>query len=239
MRFEKISKGQFYTDNVGLYLDYDDIKLPKRATTKSAGYDIFAVTDIVLNPGETIKLPTGIRVLLDDDKFLAVFPRSGLGFKYRVQLDNTVGIIDADYYDSDNEGHIWLKLTNDSKNPANVMVVEKGTAICQGIILQYFKTEDDDTTEIRNGGFGSTTKQKEENLVSKETLSSWYKNDCDGEFNKFLHQTGGLIYEEEDSGQLHLISVSDYQSMGYYMGWEIQSFSVDKDFNRPIIKPSK
>jgi dUTP pyrophosphatase len=239
MRFEKISKGQFYTDNVGLYLDYEDIKLPKRATTKSAGYDIFAVTDIVLNPGETIKLPTGIRVLLDDDKFLAVFPRSGLGFKYRVQLDNTVGIIDSDYYDSDNEGHIWIKLTNDSKNPANVMVVEKGTAICQGIILQYFKTEDDDTTEIRNGGFGSTTKQKEENLVSKGTLKSWYKNDCDGEFNKFLHQTGGLMYEEEPSGQLHLISVSDYQSMGYYMGWEIQSFSVDKGFNRPIIKPSK
>lgn len=160
MRFEKISREQFYNDNVNQYIEYDDIKLPKRATTKSAGYDIFAVKDIILIPGRTIKIPTGIRAIVDDDKFVGIFPRSGLGFKYRVQLDNTVGIIDADYSDSDNEGHIWIKLTNDSKHygEENIMRVKQGTAICQAIILPYFKTEDDETTELRNGGFGSTTK---------------------------------------------------------------------------------
>lgn len=157
MKFEKISEWQFAKDGVTNWCEYEDIKLPRRATQYSAGYDIFAVDDIELYPGQTIKMPTGIRMDIDKDKFLGIFPRSGLGFKYRAQLDNTIGIIDADYYASDNEGHIWVKITNDSNEPDKVMRVKKGEAICQGIILPYFKVDDDDATESRNGGFGSTT----------------------------------------------------------------------------------
>lgn len=136
---------------------YDDIKLPRRATKKSAGYDFYAPYDFRLAPGESIKIATGIRVLLDDDKFLMCAPRSGLGFKARVQLDNTVGIIDADYSDSSNEGHIHVKLTNDSRT-GKFIRVKKGEGMIQAIILQYFTTEDDNTTETRDGGFGSTNK---------------------------------------------------------------------------------
>ena len=88
---------------------------------------------------------------------LAVFPRSGLGFKFRLQLNNTVGIIDSDYYFSDNEGHIFVKLTNDS-NEGKVVDLKEGDAFAQGIFLPYGITEDDDVTASRNGGFGSTGK---------------------------------------------------------------------------------
>lgn len=159
MKFEKIGKVQYLYDNVSDFIFYDKIKLPKRATQMSAGYDIYSVTDFTLNPGQSIKLPTGIRVKLDSDKFLAIVPRSGLGFKYRTQLDNTIGVIDADYYNSSNEGHIWVKITNDSKN-GDVLEIKQGDAICQGIICQYFLTEDDDVTETRDGGFGSTDKKE-------------------------------------------------------------------------------
>lgn len=135
---------------------YEELKLPKRATSKSAGYDFFAPVDFTLQPGETIKIPTGIRVKMEDDFVLKLYPRSGLGFKYRLQLNNTVGIIDADYYESDNEGHIMAKLTNDSKEE-KVVLVSKGMGFMQGIFLEYGITVDDDVTEIRNGGFGSTT----------------------------------------------------------------------------------
>ena len=136
---------------------YNDLKQPKRATIHSAGYDFFAPFKITLPAGETIKFNTGYRVELDLDKFLMVVPRSGLGFKYRCQLDNTVGIIDADYYFSDNEGQMWVKLTNDSRE-GKTIEIKAGEAYCQGIILQYHTTDDDDADGIRNGGFGSTTK---------------------------------------------------------------------------------
>lgn len=160
MRFEKVSYNQYAsaTDkNMDLFNEYNEIKLPKRATTGSAGYDFFSPFDFTLEVGQTIKIPTGIRVLLDSDKFLAIYPRSGLGFKYRIQLDNTVGIVDSDYSDSDNEGHIFIKITNDGRENKTV-TVKSGEAFAQGIIQQYFVTEDDNTDGIRNGGFGSTTK---------------------------------------------------------------------------------
>ena len=154
-KFEKISEKQF-KKAVGDYPNvYDAIKLPKRATKYSAGYDIFSPYPIILDPGHTVKIATGIRVSLDGDKVLFITPRSGLGFKYRLQLDNTIGVIDADYYNSDNEGHIWVKITNDSKDGKEV-VIKAGEAFAQGIIMQYFKTDDDDADGIRNGGFGST-----------------------------------------------------------------------------------
>lgn len=156
-KFEKISARRFSAD-ISDICAYDDIKLPVRATKNSAGYDFFAPFDFTLASGESIKVPTGIRVLLDDDKVLLIAPRSGLGFKYRLQLDNTLGVVDADYSGSDNEGHIFIKITNDSKE-GKTLSVKKGEAFAQGIIVQFFKTVDDNATEERNGGFGSTNKK--------------------------------------------------------------------------------
>lgn len=159
-KFEKISKKQYGLDAWGgkHIAQYDEIKLPQRATKCSAGYDIYATIGFELPPGESIKFPTGIKVSLDENKFLMVVPRSSLGFKYRTQLDNTVGIIDADYYNNpNNEGHIWVKITNDSKR-GDTLIVNKGDAIAQGIILEYFKVDDDNADGVRNGGLGSTSK---------------------------------------------------------------------------------
>lgn len=163
-RFKKVSVQQFnkaFKDIYNLTPDeviYNNIKLPKRATKGSAGYDFFAPCGFLLKAGETIKIPTGIRVQLDEDKVLKIYPRSGHGFKYRIQLDNTVGIVDSDYYYSDNEGHMFIKLTNDSKENKTLQV-KQGEAFAQGIIEQFFLTEDDYTDGIRNGGFGSTSKK--------------------------------------------------------------------------------
>lgn len=138
---------------------YDGIELPRRATKGSAGYDFFSPVDFELKPGETVKIPTGIRVSMREDWVLCIFPRSGLGFKYRLQMNNTVGIIDSDYYFSDNEGHIFVKLTNDTNEERTISIVQ-GSGMVQGIFFQYGITEDDHVNEVRNGGFGSTTKNQ-------------------------------------------------------------------------------
>ncbi|MEF2783273.1 MAG: deoxyuridine 5'-triphosphate nucleotidohydrolase [Clostridium sp.] len=163
-RFEKVSYSQFKQDWLDTFPNtsltdiqeiYEKIKLPKRATTGSAGYDFFTPIAIRLSPKETIKIPTGIRVYIQEGWVLQLFPRSSLGFKYRLQMNNTVGIIDSDYYSSDNEGHIFIKMTNDTVENKTVDIpVLQG--IAQGIFLPFGICEDDDTTEIRNGGFGST-----------------------------------------------------------------------------------
>ena len=157
-KFEKVSLQQFSEGYKGENPAevYEEIKLPKRATSGSAGYDFYAPFDIDLKAGETAKIPTGIRVRIDEGWVLSIYPRSGLGFKYRLQLDNTVGIIDSDYYNSDNEGHIFIKITNDSKENKSLHV-GKGEGIAQGIFTEYGITEGDDADGIRNGGFGSTT----------------------------------------------------------------------------------
>ena len=165
-KFEKVSLEQFregWTDTFGPAGDsviegiYEQIRLPGRATAGSAGYDFFAPADFVLKPGETVKIPTGIRVWMEPEWVLKCYPRSGLGFKYRLQLNNTVGIIDSDYYYADNEGHIFAKLTNDT-NEGKTVELSAGSGFMQGIFVEYGITLDDDATEIRNGGFGSTTK---------------------------------------------------------------------------------
>ena len=137
--------------------EYASIKLPKRATIDSAGYDFYAPFDFTLKPGESIKIPTGIRVALPKGMFLMVVPRSGLGIK-RLIIKNTLPIIDGDYFYSDNEGHIFINLMNDNSDGLPIEV-KKGKAFVQGIILLYCITEDDDTTATRNGGFGSTDKK--------------------------------------------------------------------------------
>lgn len=163
-RFHKVSYQQFkkdWTDSFAATEEeimriYEAVQLPRRATVGSAGYDFFSPIAIALKPGETIKIPTGVRVEMEENFVLQLFPRSGLGFKYRLQLNNTVGIIDSDYFYSDNEGHIFSKLTNDS-NEGREVHIRAGEGFMQGIFLEYGITVDDDVQTMRNGGFGSTT----------------------------------------------------------------------------------
>lgn len=163
-RFEKVSYEQFAADFRDVFPDfsednvremYDRIKLPKRATAGSAGNDFFVPMDITLEPGQSIKVPTGIRVRINPGWWLGCFPRSGLGFKYRIQLDNTVGVIDSDYYNAKNEGHIMLKITNDSRE-GKTLQLKSGDALAQGIFLIYGIAYDDEVETARIGGFGST-----------------------------------------------------------------------------------
>lgn len=165
-KFEKVSFKQFYNDFIECFDNcnetqiktiYDNIKLPTRATKGSAGYDFYIPLDITLKPNETIKIPTGIRCQINEGWFLAIFPRSGLGFKFRLQLNNTVGIIDSDYYNALNEGHIMCKLTNDT-NESKVVEIKESQGFVQGIFIPFGITIDDYCEQVRVSGFGSTTK---------------------------------------------------------------------------------
>ena len=164
--FKKVSYAQFENDFFSHFPQYttlqikniyDNITLPMRATTGSAGYDFFTPLDITLESAQEITIPTGICTHIIPGWVLALFPRSSLGFKYRLQLNNTVGIIDSDYVTSDNEGHIFIRITNDSLEPKTVHIKEN-QGFVQGIFLPFGIVEDDATTTKRNGGLGSTTK---------------------------------------------------------------------------------
>ena len=164
-QFEKVSLGQFQKDYVDTFGEgntidmdevkkiYDDIQLPIRATSGSAGYDFKSPITFTLKPGQTIKIPTGIRVKIDDGWVLKCYPRSGLGFKYRMRMSNTVPIIDSDYYNSNNEGHIFFKISNEGEKD---IFINSGDKIIQGIFVPYGITYDDYANKTRNGGFGST-----------------------------------------------------------------------------------
>lgn len=164
-KFEKVSWEQFKADwadtfgpNSHCEDRYEALILPKRATAGSAGYDFHSPRSITLEPGQTVKIPTGIRAQIKDGWALFIFPRSGLGFKFRLQLDNTVGIVDSDYYYANNEGHIFIKVTNDGREGKTLMF-ERGTAFAQGVFLPYGITVEDNATAIRTGGFGSTDRK--------------------------------------------------------------------------------
>lgn len=161
-KFEKVSPAQFtegMQDAFGMDGGdlYGTLTLPRRATKGSAGYDFCTPVGFTLAPGETVKIPTGMRVWMEDGWVLKIYPRSGLGFKYRVQLNNTVGIIDSDYYHAANEGHIFIKITNDS-NEGKTLTLAAGDAFAQGVFVEYGITLDDDADGVREGGFGSTGK---------------------------------------------------------------------------------
>ena len=173
MKFEKVSKERFRLDLVNSFIkqgkteeeakyfassiateNLDDIDIPKRSTAASAGYDFQMPFTITIHPGQTIVIPTGIKAKLDSDKVLMIAPRSSIGIKKHLKLANTQAYIDADYYNNiSNEGHILIALT--SENDDNV-TLEYKDKIAQGIIIQYFTTDDDDCTDVRTGGIGST-----------------------------------------------------------------------------------
>lgn len=162
--FEKVSYKQFKEDVEGFGFEedkikyiYDNIALPKRATSESAGYDFYLPFDISIKPNEALVIPTGVRARITSSWVLMIFPKSGLGFKYQLALSNTVGIIDADYYNANNEGHILIKLVNRSINNVTITLA-KGKGFAQGIFLEYGITMDDNADGARTGGFGSTDK---------------------------------------------------------------------------------
>lgn len=164
-KFEKVSREEFKKAMESLdwssgIIDiiYDNIRLPERATKGSAGYDFYSPFMVDITQGSSTIIPTGIRCKMDEGWVLTLYPRSGMGFKTGTRLANTVGVIDSDYYFSDNEGHIMLKLVNDGVLGKD-MSIKTGDGICQGIFLPFGVTEDDNATAIRNGGFGSTDKQ--------------------------------------------------------------------------------
>lgn len=153
--FEKISFDQFSKDIINNDKLYQDYLLPKRATKNSCGYDFYAISDMVLHPGEIKKIPTGYKAKFNSDEMLMLVVRSSMGFKYNVRMCNQVGIIDSDYYQNlDNEGHIWVALQNEGKVDYEI---KKGTAYCQGIFLKYLTCGDEVINE-RKSGIGSTDK---------------------------------------------------------------------------------
>lgn len=162
MHFEKVSLKQFTKDVKAFYpwleddaieVMWNNIKLPKRATAGSAGYDFYSPISCSMSQGVPTMIPTGIRVKIDEGYFLMCVPRSGLGFKYGFALSNSIAVIDQDYFFADNEGHIMAKVYC---RPEHVLRISEGERFMQGIFLPYGVTDDDDTSEKRSGGFGST-----------------------------------------------------------------------------------
>lgn len=151
--FYKVSEEQFKKDSIGLNANYEDIKLPIRATKGSAGYDFYSPIDITLKSNETIKIPTGIRCKIEDGYVLQIYPRSSMGFKYQMALLNTVGIIDADYFGADNEGHIIVGIVNRGDKD---LTIKKGDRFVQGIFYRFYLAKEEENTNIRQGGLGST-----------------------------------------------------------------------------------
>ena len=136
-----------------LRIEWENIRLPARATAGSAGYDFYLPADTNFTIYRSVLVPTGIRVQIDEpDWFLMLLPRSGLGFKYGFHLDNTCGVIDSDYYYADNYGHIMAKISVDKD-----VFLQKGDRFMQGILMPYGLMRDDmPTAADRHGGFGST-----------------------------------------------------------------------------------
>lgn len=156
-KFEKVSLQQFKKDCIFDVLNveeiYERINLPIRATKYSAGYDFVTPFEITLKPKEEIIVPTGIRAKIDGDYVLCIFPRSSLGFKYQMNLCNSVGIIDADYYNAKNEGHIMIKIVN---NGDKILHINAFDRFVQGIFFNYGICVDDECDVERTGGIGST-----------------------------------------------------------------------------------
>lgn len=159
--FEFISDKQFRED-FDKHLEKDveiNCITPKRGTSQSAGYDFFAPFDIKLQPGEEIKVPTGIKAYMKPNEVLLFLPRSGHGFKYYLRLANTCGVVDSDYFNNEsNEGHIWVKIRNEGDK---FLKIERGKGMAQAIFVNYLIADNDSFEGVkRKGGLGSTDKEE-------------------------------------------------------------------------------
>lgn len=170
-RFEKVSLAEFTRsmkkqfgeqfDDEKIHAMHENIKLPKRGTKGSAGYDFFTPFYFYLPSWGDIIIPTGINVKMEEGWFLEIYPRSGTGMKHYLRIAN-VPIIDSDYYGNPtNEGHIMMKLRKesglrDTNTPTGDVEFLAGTAYCQAIFKEFGVTEDDECDGERIGGFGST-----------------------------------------------------------------------------------
>ena len=154
--FEKISFKQFKKDIIDSKETYNSYNIPVRHTNCSAGYDFESILSFELQPGEIKKIPTGIKVQMNQDEMLMIVVRSSSGFKYNVRMCNQVGIIESDYYNnSSNEGHMWIALQNEG---TEVFKVEAGDRIAQGIFVKFLTVDEEEKIDNeRNGGLGSTT----------------------------------------------------------------------------------
>ncbi len=131
-----------------------DVILPKRGTSKSAGYDFSTLEEITIKPNEKVLVNTGVKAEMEDDEVLLIFPRSSIAVKKGLQLTNSVAVIDADYFSNpNNDGHIMIPLNNISSKE---VTLQKGERIAQGIFVKYLITDDDNSTSSRVGGYGST-----------------------------------------------------------------------------------
>ena len=144
--FEKISFEQFKKDIADDRDLYNEYKLPQRDSDSTAGYDIYLLEDLVIEPNEIKKIPTGIKSFFGKDEVLFLIVRSSTGFKYNIRLCNQVGVIDADYYNNkNNEGHMWIKIQNEGNQK---VIIPRGESIVQGIFLNYLTTRSDRNIEI-------------------------------------------------------------------------------------------
>lgn len=134
----------------------NDIVIPTRKTFASSGYDFSSPYELSIKPHSVEKIYTGIKANLNEDEFLMIVVRSSIGINKGIVLANQVGIIDSDYYNNEsNDGHIIIALRNMTDE---TVLIKKGERVCQGIIQKYYKTESDNQTNKRIGGFGSTGK---------------------------------------------------------------------------------
>lgn len=164
MHFKKVSYEQWSKDvplknvpSLSLMRWYHNIKLPQQGTEHSMGVDFFMPYTVKVLAHNKVKIPTGVRWVCDnkEDKQygLLIVPRSSTGIKKGIRLLNTVGVVDADYYNADNEGHIMLFLENTTDEDVTLDI---GKAIVQGIVTPYIIPESAKTNIDRHGGFGST-----------------------------------------------------------------------------------
>lgn len=147
-KFEKVSRIK------------EDIKLPERSTKNSAGYDFYAIEDVEIPPykigDNPFMIATGVKAEMMHNEFLMLVNRSSAPKKKKLVIPNSVGIIDADYYNNaDNEGEMFFGFYNLSNETIEIKKDEK---LGQGIFMNYHVTDDDNATGERIGGFGSTGK---------------------------------------------------------------------------------
>lgn len=182
--------------------------IPKRQTKHSAGYDFYIPEDIIINPDEKIFLPLGVSAQMEEDDVLLINIRSSIGIKKGIILSNIQGVIDSDYYPNE----IYLGIWNTSNQ---VQKFPMGERLCQGIFVKYQTAEEDDVHEERNGGIGSTDKNKitvicGESCAGKDWLISQITNE--GGYKRIVTATTRPKRDCEEYGREYdFISITDLE----------------------------